>query len=245
MTRLYLYDGCFEGLMCAIAAAYRESGDVEIRKIDDPAPLLLGETLEIVTDSNQAAKVIDAIVLKLGMETFKRVSYAYFSEVPEVGSQLLYFLRYAFKIGPAAVEHLAHPAVKPIFEASRKVSRETHLMAGLLRFSQTASGIFYGAYEPTYDITALLAPHFAERLGDQTWVLHDLRRHLAAFYNQENWWLAELEPAPQAYSEAEDFYRALWQTYFQHITIESRRSPERQRQHMPKKYWKYLVEVKT
>jgi len=244
MMQLFLYDGSFEGLMCAIASAYKIQGDVEIQKNDDPAPLLLANVQEVLTDSVQAGKVIEAIVQKLGMETFKRVSYAYFSEVPEIGTDLLHFLRYAFKIGPSAVEHLAHPAVKPIFKTSWRVTREVHLMTGLLRFSETKSGIYYGCYEPTYDITTLLAPHFASRLGDQTWVLHDLRRHLAAFYDQKTWWLAELEPTAQSYSDAEEFYRTLWQSYFKHIAIESRKSAERQRQHMPKKYWKYLIEIK-
>jgi probable DNA metabolism protein len=245
MMRILIYDGSFEGLMCAIAAGFRIREAIEIRKADDPGPLLLAAVETIETDSVQAGKVIGALVQKLGMETFKRVSYAYFSESPGIGTELLYFLRYAFKTGPSAVDHLAHPAVKPIFEASRRVSREVHLMVGLVRFSETKSGIFYCEYEPTYDITTLLAPHFAERLSDQTWVIHDLRRHLAAFYDQKTWWLADLEPVIQTYSSAEDFYRSIWQTYFQHIAIESRLSPARQRQHMPKKYWKYLVEIQS
>lgn len=244
MIQLFLYDGSFEGLMCAIASAYKIQGDVAIQKNEDPAPLLLARVQDVQTDSVQASKVIEAIVQKLGMETFKRVSYAYFSELPEIDTDLLHFLRYAFKIGPSAVEHLAHPAVKPVFEASRKVTREVHLMTGLLRFSETKSGIYYGCYEPTYDITTLLAPHFANRLSDQTWVLHDVRRRLAAFYDQKTWWLAALEPTIQSYSDEEEFYRTLWQSYFKHIAIESRRSNERQRQHMPKKYWKYLIEIK-
>lgn len=244
MMQLFLYDGSFEGLMCAVAAAYKVKGDVAVHKKDDPAPLLLAEVQEVHTDSIQAGKVIEAIVQKLGMETFKRVSYAYFSEEPDIGTGLLHFLRYAFKTGPSAVDHLAHPIVKPVFEAARRVTREVHLMTGLVRFSETRSGIFYGAYEPTYDITALLAPHFANRLGDQTWVLHDVRRHLAAFYDKSTWWLAALEPTAQSYSDAEDFYRSLWQTYFTHIAIESRISARRQQQHMPKKYWKYLIEIK-
>ena len=78
MMQLFLYDGSFEGLMCAIASAYRLRGDVIIQKNDDPAPLLLAHVQDVHTDSVQASKVIEAIVQKLGMETFKRVSYAYF-----------------------------------------------------------------------------------------------------------------------------------------------------------------------
>jgi probable DNA metabolism protein len=244
MMFVLLYDGSFEGLMCAIASAYKRKEPLEIRKVDDPAPLLIATVEDIVTDSGQARKVIEAIVQKLGMETFKRVSYACFSEEPEVGTALLEFLRYAFRTGPSAIEHLSHPKVRPIFEASRKVTRELHLMTGLVRFSQTASGIYYSRYEPTYDLTAILAPHFIQRLSDQTWVLHDVRRRLAAFYDQKTWWLGELEPGEPAYSDEEISYQDLWHAYFKHISIESRLSETRQRQHMPKKYWKYLVEIK-
>lgn len=241
---IFLYDGSFEGLMCAIACAYRHPEPVSIKKTDAPAPLLLGTVIEVQTEKGQARRVIDAILKKLGMDTFKSVSYAFFSESPEIETALLFFLKYAFNTGPKAVENLSHPCVRPIFEASRKVSREVHLLIGLIRFSQTSYGIYYSRYEPTYDITALLAPHFAERLGDQIWVLHDVSRQIAAFYDQKDWWLSELEPGLQTYSASEYFYQDLWQRYFKHISIESRVSDSRQRQHMPKKYWKYLVEIK-
>lgn len=42
--------------------------------------------------------------------------------------------------------------------------------------------------------------------------------------------------------EGEDFYQKLWRSYFKHITIEERKNLKLQRQHMPRRFWRYLPE---
>ena len=44
------------------------------------------------------------------------------------------------------------------------------------------------------------------------------------------------------YDEQEDLYQSLWQTYFDHVNIKARKNMKLHIQHMPKRYWKYLVE---
>jgi probable DNA metabolism protein len=42
--------------------------------------------------------------------------------------------------------------------------------------------------------------------------------------------------------EGEEFYQKLWKSYFKHITIQERKNLRLQRQHMPRRFWKYLPE---
>jgi probable DNA metabolism protein len=46
------------------------------------------------------------------------------------------------------------------------------------------------------------------------------------------------------YDEKEEIYQTLWQQYFTSINIKARKNMKLHIQHMPKRYWKYLVEKK-
>jgi len=51
------------------------------------------------------------------------------------------------------------------------------------------------------------------------------------------------KPALQTiYDEKEDLYQSLWQTYFNSVNIKARKNMKLHIQHMPKRYWKYLIE---
>jgi hypothetical protein len=40
----------------------------------------------------------------------------------------------------------------------------------------------------------------------------------------------------------EEMFQELWKGYFKAMTIKERINPRLQRQHMPKRFWKYLTE---
>jgi len=44
--------------------------------------------------------------------------------------------------------------------------------------------------------------------------------------------------------EGEEFYQKLWKSYFTHINIQERKNLKLQRQHMPRRFWKYLPEMR-
>ncbi len=50
--------------------------------------------------------------------------------------------------------------VKPVHDIVWKVKQEKYCIKGLLRFKLLENGICYAAFEPDYDITELIAPHF-------------------------------------------------------------------------------------
>lgn len=241
---VFLYDGTFEGLMTAVYEGYYNP--LKPDRIETPEHRqegLLEQTLWIETDADKSAKVSDAIRSRLSKEILEQVLYAWLTEDPSAGTVIFVFLRHAFKVGPSCIAHEAHPAVNPLLRLYRAVIRESHRLLGLVRFMELENGLYYSRFEPDYNILMILASHFAERLGDQSWVLHDARRGLAAFYNKESWHIAEV-PMPEdlRLHEEEQRMQAYWQEYFRRIAIQERINPNLQRQMMPKKYWKYLVE---
>jgi len=102
---------------------------------------------------------------------------------------------------------------------------------------------FYAKYEPDNNITLLLAPHFADRLADQPWIIHDIRRGIAALYNGQEWILTDTVPAAlAAWTDCDDIFEDIWRTYHQHIAIAERTNSHLQKNLMPMRYWKHLTE---
>jgi hypothetical protein len=64
-------------------------------------------------------------------------------------------------------------------------------------------------------------------------------------YNSEDGCVQQGDPPPEKPELGEDeaAYQTLWQTYFRNIAVRERRNPPLQRQCMPTRHWKYLVEV--
>lgn len=241
---IFLYDGTFEGLLTAIYEGYYSPLKPDrIEVPDHRQEALLDQITWIETDPIKSAKVSEAIVKKLSKEVFEHLLYAWMTEDPDAGTVVYRFTRHAFKAGPACIGHESHPLVNPLLKLSRAATRESHRLLGLIRFMALENGIYYSRFEPTANILMILASHFASRLGDQVWVLHDAKRGLAAFYNLETWHIAAVPmPGDLVLHGDEKQMQAYWQEYFRRIAIQERINPNLQRQMMPKKYWKYLTE---
>ena len=82
-------------------------------------------------------------------------------------------------------------------------------------------------------------------MSDQIFVIHDVKRSYGVFYDKTKWFMSDIEMNKDiVLHENELFYQELWKQYFDGITIKSRINPKLQSNHMPKKYWKYLIEMK-
>lgn len=243
---VWVYDGTFDGLFTVIYAWFKTT--IKPTKIVSTQCYqgdLLYEEVYIVTDQAQAEKVSEGIINKLGKRTYELLIKAYLSEDEQIAKIIIDFLEYAFKKGPQVIEHLADPRVAPFAKRSAAVSRESHKLIGLIRFVELNSGILYAAYESTYSQLLILAPHFSQRLGNYTWVLHDKGRGMAAFYRSDAWYMAPLDTElSYETTDMEQLFQDLWKKYYKHIAIEARKNEQLRRQNMPKKYWNYLTELK-
>lgn len=177
----YLYDGSFDGLLTAIYEAYyrKETPDKIATKNDYQDSFLYEEVL-IDTDSDKAQRVYNSIKIKISSQALKHVFYAFLSEVPDAGTWIYQYLKLAWKTGEKIDLHLTDDRVLEIHNINRKVGREIHFMKGLLRFREIKGNAFYAPCEPEFNIVGLLASHFANRLSDQNWIIHDVKRDIGA-----------------------------------------------------------------
>lgn len=241
----YIYDGSFEGLFTAIYEAYyRKQHPDRILPVGNHQQDIFSEVVEISTDFEKFKRVYNSIRTKISHESLIKIYHTYLSEFPDAGTMIHEYLRLGFKVGRKIDFYLSDDRVLQVENVSRKVSGERHRMLGLLRFHCLKSGVFYGPIEPDFNIAALLAPHFAERLPDQNWVIHDVKRRIGVFYNTaDNQWMVSDFDANQYNLMTEDsVYQELWKQFFTSIAIKNRINPKLQKQHMPVRYWRYLVE---
>lgn len=245
----YLHDGSFEGILSSIYTMFHQRAKPSEDRLifeENYQYEFGGSFIRVNSDSENALKVVKSILETFGEEGFKVVLYSYLAEASNYGDLLFKFLKRAYKLGNNAISCLSDNDIYEIYQLYRRVVRESHLMLGLVRFARLESDIYYSQYEPTYDLTSIIAPHFADRLKNQMWVIHDTKRNVAVFYDTKKWYIRDLNDYEAiVLSEDELQYQKLWKAYFEHIAIPERKSLKRQMNFMPKKYWQFLTEKKA
>jgi probable DNA metabolism protein len=244
MDCIYITDGSLEGLLSAVHEMYY-SGDTAFDILRE-APIQMNfhtSYKNIETDPLKAQKVYEAIEQKISIRSAEEMTLAWLSELPFCGRQIARYIKLGFKFGYKVDYMLSNRDVLPIHKAASKVRMETHRLLGLCRFSKTAHNCYLCEITPDHNILSLIAPHFAARMKDMNWIIHDKSRNLSAVYDMKDWYITPARlPAGISYSKDEDEYRRIWKTYFETIAIEGRINPKLQRGFVPMRYRKNIVE---
>lgn len=241
----YIYDGSFEGLLTALYAVFcsREK-PFGIETIENMQESFLYENKIIKTSLQTAQKMSTIIRKRISDEVFMDIFYLFLSEADNSGLMAYDYLSLGFKVGSRIKLYLSDSRVLDVEKICIKVLGECHRMLGLTRFRLLKGNVYYGAIEPDNNITILIAPHFAERMKCQDWIIHDVKRNIAAIYNKTNWAVIPfaLESSPMLEEWGRD-YEKLWKQYCASISIQSRQNSKLQKRNMPFRYWKHLVEM--
>lgn len=206
----------------------------------------------VSTNPEQAARVYKAIEEKISEDALIQVYYAFLSSYPGKENLILNYLRLGFRMGAKVDSYHSHPHVHPLHKAARQVTREVHRFLGILRFADNGK-FLYAALSPDHDIITLIADHFADRMINERFIIHDQKRCRAIIYDgqsrsaagpglQRQWYMIDLDQLPPANQPQDDYCQKLWRQYFTEISIDFRRNPRLQSQFIPQRYRKHLVE---
>jgi probable DNA metabolism protein len=111
--------------------------------------------------------------------------------------------------------------------------------------------LYYAIIQPDYNVLPLISNHFKDRYADQRWLIYDGLRKYGLYYDEHAVsevqinFTADLNNAQDKntlYDENEILYQQLWKQYFNSVNIKARKNMKLHIQHMPKRYWRYLVE---
>lgn len=251
---LVIYDGSFEGLLTAFFEIYEyKINDPVIHKAEDGINNLFGTTHNVITGKDKSERVYKKLHEKLSRKSLKQVYKTFLSGEKNIENVLFRFIQYVMSSKGTVENDYSHPDVLLVQQVSRKVDREKHRMEAFIRFQLTKDQLYYSVIQPDYNVLPLISKHFEERYADQRWFIYDITRKYGLYYDLQkveevemNFTIDVHDPSnvQMHLDEKEELYQRLWQQYFSSINIIARKNMKLHIQHMPKRYWKYLVEKK-
>jgi probable DNA metabolism protein len=181
---------------------------------------------------------------------------AFLSEDRNSANHLHLFIRLCLRLGRDALLLRSNDAVLGLESISRRVDLEAHRLKGMLRFRILKDGLQYAPFAADHNVIGYLADHFRSRFTGTRWVLHDTGRKLALYWNGEKLEAADIDEAITAHvarfgelpaqelSPEEKYYQELWKGFHAAIAIPGRENSALQKRFMPRRYWRYLIEMK-
>ncbi|HKL80381.1 MAG TPA: TIGR03915 family putative DNA repair protein [Mobilitalea sp.] len=245
---IYLCEDSIDGIFTAIYVAWSSRYGHANVKIEEQSNKhnysnieLFSEYITVDTDYELALKVSKSIRAKISEESYQMVCRVALSN--QVGkADLIYrFLIMGFSVGAEITSHLGNEVVGKIFKINRFVNYEAHHLLGFVRFSEQDSGLLSSVIHPKNNVLSLIAPHFADRLPMERFIIFDEDRNMAVLHMPgKPWIMAELNNYEDSVigelSYNEDEYRDLWKIFFQHIAIKERINPKLQRNNLPLRF---------
>jgi probable DNA metabolism protein len=251
MTQI-IYDGTYEGWLTAVFEIYDyKLNDIVFAKNEASGALLFSDKHFVITEITKANRVLDGLRKRLSHNGLKSVYYTFLSEVDQAEEIMFHFAKYALSSSENIEEDFGNPIVWNLRKADRLVMKEAHRMEALVRFKLTKDELYYAIIEPDCDVLPVIESHFKSRYADQRWLIYDAKRKYGIYYDLDNVSTVQLQFDAQSSSskflaeicdEEEEFFQNLWRQYFKSVNIESRKNTKLHLQHMPKRYWKNLIE---
>lgn len=255
MKRVYVCSDSITGIFSAIYDAWKtklgeEELGIALRGMIEQE--FFCDYIEVREDSKKAVAVEQLIKRHLGENAYWNIYHAMLSHDGKKADDILGTMLEARKIldSTRIMEHLSHPKVRKVFELSRKVSNEAHYYIEIVRFKELQNGILFSEIEPKNRILTCIAEHFANRFPLENWMICDKTHQMCLVHERGKQWVLvhsenlNLEGVKNL-SERERMYVNLWKGFFESIAIKERESYERQRQHLPLCYRKYVTEFEV
>lgn len=266
-----LCEDSLEGILTAVYEAYRLKLCHETTRIvcGEEQWRLFTEYMRIETEEEKARKVIRTLKGRFGGGTAGQEEY----EVPCTGAGRTYLpdVFQAVCLAAAsghdgkadAIYHtivkglrarepalvmgdLADDAVRTVFELSRAVNNEILHLRGFLRFEETKEGVLFARIGPKNDVLPYLAPHFADRLPQENFVIYDENRECLVLHPAGRAWYIQrsvlVERDRFRYSEREEEYQELFRYFCHKIAIKERENKELQQNMLPLRFQSYMTE---
>lgn len=254
---IFIYDGSYEGLLSCIFVIFKERiTPVAINAEDNYQFALLDTARRIDTNESWAARVLKGIDERTDASASALTYKIFLSELP-LSEMLIYqVVRAIIQHGDETIlENFANPCILKAAQIEKMIGREVHRMHAFVRFQKSQEGLFCAVIDPDFNVLPLIGDHFERRYADQSWLIFDARRQYGLYYNQEDTsYVSSGHPvfelnidmfqqeAIQDVQEKE--YQSLWKNYFHAVNINERNNPKLHLRHVPRRYWKYLIEKK-
>ncbi|MBD1434803.1 TIGR03915 family putative DNA repair protein [Sphingobacterium sp. DN00404] len=251
----YLFDGTYLGFLSCVFESFerKEAIIVPITPEDHQIDFFKDRRI-IVTDKGKALRVQKGLQERVGKVEAMDFYRAFLSEDRKAWLASFFILRQIF-IGRADIrQHYGNDHVLYFSQILKKVSRERHRMKAFIRFSKSSDGLFFALVEPDFNVLPLISDFFRKRYADMPWLIYDIKRKYGLLFDKRQ--VGEVQLSSEevqgattpaiaiALDERDQLFQRLWKQYYTSTNIEARKNMKLHLQHVPRRYWKYLVEKK-
>lgn len=243
-NKIYLYNDNFLSLLALIVVLIRKKIVPKNIKTYDYEYGLFDEIEEPILPEKE--ETVNYIIKNIGYNNFNVIFKLYLSVTEDKELIIFYYCLYSLKYKETTRFMRNNKWINEALKQSSYVSRENHKFKGFTRFKKMNNGIYYAEINPTNNIIFLLSKHFRDRLKDEYWIIKDVNRKLYSLYDKKNFIIVSEEEFKMNdfnLSDDEDKFLNLWKEFYDTVGIVARKNDRCRMNFMPKKYWKYIVEV--
>jgi probable DNA metabolism protein len=250
---VFCYDKSFEGLLTAVFDAYfRRCFPDALAGEGEPLPMFAEEVHHVATDGDKAARVWGGLMKKVPAYVRNMLMYAWLSE--QEGSDYL-IMRYIVKVFASPNDmttNFGDDDVLQLKKLADSVAKEGERMRQFIRFQKASDGTYFAPVAPQFNSLPLALDYLRDRFADQRWLVYDTKRRYGYAYDLNKVTevtmdrdddLIEGKLSDEIMAADEKQFQAMWRTYHKALAIKERINPRLQRQHIPRKYWKYMTEM--
>jgi probable DNA metabolism protein len=249
---VFRYDKTFDGLLTAVFDAYnRKEFPERLLSEAEPLPLFARQEHLVITGTDKSTRVWKALNKKIAKEVASMLMHVWLSELPGSDELLFRYIRKTFDAPHSIATDFADDDILKVEKIARKVSRERMYLIQFVRFQKAADDIFFAPVSPVYNALPLTLPYFTDRFATQKWLIYDIKRRYGYYYDlktaaevtlDDDKHLLSGQLNEELMAQDEKLFQDMWKSYFRALTIKERLNPQLQRQHMPRRFWKFLPE---
>ena len=244
MTNVYIYNGEFLYLLTLIDYLHKNKIKPNNIKSNNYSPTLFENVINLNISINK--NIIDNFINDIGNDNFKIIFYIFLSNNINKELVMYYFYINALKYKNKTIYMRNLKCVCEALKIVKYVKNEAHKYKGFVRFKELENNILYAEIEPTNDILYIISKHFELRLKNEYWIIKDVKRKKFSIYDKNNFYIIDEENFKllnNNISKNELDIESLWKEFYKTIGIETRKNDRCRMNFMPKKYWKYILEV--
>jgi len=251
----YLFDGTYLGFLSCVFESFERREDTIIPITHEDHQIdMFKDRRTVVTDNRKALRVQNGLQERIGKAEAMDFYRAFLSEDRKAWRASFFILCQIFTGRKDIRQHYGNDHVLYFSQTLKKVSRERHRMKAFIRFSKSADGLFFALIEPDFNVLPLISDFFRKRYADMPWLIYDVKRKYGLLFDTQQ--IGEVRLSPEevpgtassaiaiAMDERDELFQHLWKQYYTSTNIEARKNMKLHLQHVPRRYWKYLVEKK-
>lgn len=255
MSTILICENSLEGVFSGIYDAYARrlpAIETHLQIEEETEPMLFCSYCRVQPDEEHFVKVRRTLIERLGWEVYEWICMALAQEKEGMADAVYHTvvkgLSRGVGTGPLVLQNLTDEFIHRVYMAGQRSAREIDHMRGFVRFEEREGleKLLYAKIAPEGNILPFLAPHFADRLPCENFIIHDVRRGLFVVHPKERAWYMLADGGdglnlPDR-SEKEEEYRQLFKSFCHSIAIKERCNPRLQCQMLPLRYRDFMVE---